>query len=49
MRFIILTTCVINAKRIFDTLFINVNQNDFYTYKQYISNLEEEKVLNKEI
>ena len=49
MRFIILTTCVINAKRIFDTLLINVNQNDFYTYKQYISNLEEEKVLNKEI
>ena len=49
MRFIILTTCVINAKKIFDTLFINVNQNDFYTYKQYISNLEEEKVLNKEI
>ncbi len=49
MRFIILTTCVINAKRIFDTLLINVNQNELYSFKQYISNLEEEKVLNKEI
>ena len=49
MRFIILTTCVINAKRIFDTLLININQNELYSFKQYISNLEEEKVFNKEL
>ena len=49
MRFIILTTCVINAKRIFDTLLINVNKNELFSFKQYTSNLEEEKVFNKEL
>ena len=49
MKFIILTTCIINAKRIFDTLLINVNKNDLYSYKQYTNNLKEEIILNNKI
>ena len=42
IRFIILSTCIINSQRIFDNLKINILQKDFYSLNDFQNNLKEE-------
>ena len=44
IRFIILSTCIINSQRIFDNLKINILQKDFYSLNDFQNNLKEETI-----
>ena len=44
IRFIILSTCIINSQRIFDNLKINVLQKDFYSLNDFQNNLKEQTI-----
>jgi hypothetical protein len=47
MRFFILTTSVVNAKRIFDNLNLNLSKKEIYTHLDFLNNLENEKQRKK--